>query len=123
MAKRSEQKIIKASKTRLYAAIYKHDLTVAAACREMGYSDSYLSTMLGDFGGITERAAITIERFFGITRDEYEVKEPAETAPAPAAIPESVDPAEMPDILKMTKDEIHDLLYSAIVKAILDALE
>lgn len=119
----SKQKIIKANKTRLYAAIYKRGLTVAGACEEMGYSDSYLSTMLGDYGGVNERTAITLERFFGITRDEYEVTEPAETAPAPPAIPESVDPAEMPDILKMTKDEIHDLLYSAIVKAILDALE
>lgn len=118
-----EQKIIKADKTRLYAAIRGRGLTVAAASRKMGFSDSYLSTMFGDYGGVSERAAKYLEAFIGITRDEYEIKEPAETKPAPPAIPESVDPAELPDILKMTKDEIHDLLYSAIVKAILDALE
>ena len=120
---RTEEKIIKADKTILYAAINKRGLSAAAACRKMGHTDSYLSTALGQYGGINERAAKSLEAFIGITRDEYEIKEPAETAPAPAAIPESVDPAELPDILKMTKDEIHDLLYSAIVKAILDALE
>lgn len=120
----NKQKIIKADKTRLYAAIYKRGLTVSGACKEMGYSDSHLSTMLGDYGGINERTAITLERFFGITRDEYKVTEPAETAPAPPAVMSIMpDPPELPDILKMTKNELHDLLYSAIVKAILDALE
>lgn len=118
-----EQKIIKADKARLYAAIRRRGLSVAAACKEMGHSESYFATALGQYGGINERAAKSLEAFFGITREEYEIKEPAETKPAPAAIPESVVPAELPDILKMTKDEIHDLLYSAIVKAILDALE
>lgn len=116
-----EKKIIKADKTKLYAAIRRRGLTVAAACRKIGYSDNYFSTMLSGCGGLSERAAKYLERFLGITRDEYEIKEPTEARPA--AIPESVDPAEMPDILTMTKDEIHDLLYSAIVKAILDALE
>ena len=120
---KNEQKIIKADKARLYAAIYRRGLTVTAASREMGFSESYLSTSFGDYGGVSERTAKYLEAFIGITRDEYEIKEPAEPAPAPAAIPESVGPAELPDILKMTKDEIHDLLYSAIVKAILDALE
>lgn len=117
-----EQKIIKADKTRLYAAIRRRGLSVAAACKEMGHSESYLSTALGQYGGINERAAKVLEAFFGITRDEYEVKEPAEPAPA-AIVSVMPDPPELPDILKMTKDEIHDLLYSAIVKAILDALE
>lgn len=121
---RMEQKIVKANKTRLYAALYKRGLTVSAACKEMGRGESYLSTSLGQYGGVNEQTAITIERFFGITRDEYEIKEPAETAPTPPAIMSIMpDPPELPDILKMTKDEIHDLLYSAIVKAILDALE
>lgn len=121
---RIEQKIIKADKTRLYAAINKRGLNVAAACREMGRGESYLSTSLGQYGGVNEQTAKMLEVFFGITRDEYEIKEPAETAPAPAAIVSVMpDPPELPDILTMTKDEIHDLLYSAIVKAILDALE
>ena len=63
-----------------------------------------------------------MEAFIGITRDEYEIKEPTKPEP-PAIVSVMPDPPELPDILKMTKDEIHDLLYSAIVKAILDALE
>lgn len=117
-----EQKIIKADKARLYGAIYRRGLTVTAACREMGFSESYLSTSFGDYGGVSERTAKYLEAFIGITRDEYEIKEPAEPAPA-AIVSVMPDPPELPDILKMTKDEIHDLLYSAIVKAILDALE
>lgn len=120
----NEKKIIKADKTRLYAAIRERGLSVAAACRKMGFSDSYLSTSLSDCGGINERAAKCLEAFVGITREEYEIKEPAETEPAPPAIVSVMpDPPELPYILKMTKDEIHDLLYSAIIKAILDALE
>lgn len=121
---KNEQKIIKADKARLYAAIRRRGLNVTAACREMGRGESYLSTSLGQYGGVNEQTAKSLEAFFGITRDEYEIKEPAETAPAPPAIVSIMpDPPEMPDILKMTKDEIHDLLYSAIVKEILDALE
>lgn len=119
---KNEQKIIKADKAKLYAAIRGRGLSVAAACRKMGFSDSYLSTSFGDYGGVNERTAKYLEAFIGITRDEYEIKEPAEPAPA-AIVSVMPDPPELPDILKMTKDEIHDLLYSAIVKAILDALE
>lgn len=116
------QKIVKANKTRLYAALYKRGLTVAAACKEMGRGESYLSTSLGQYGGVNEQTAKSLEAFFGITRDEYEIKEPTEPEP-PAIVSVMPGPPELPDILKMTKDEIHDLLYSAIVKAILDALE
>lgn len=120
---RKEQTIVKADKNKLYSELKKRGLSASAASKEMGFEGTYISKALSLYGGINERAAKAIEKFFGITRDAYEIKEPAETEPAPAAIPESVDPAEMPDILTMTKEEIHDLLYSAIVKAILDALE
>lgn len=70
----AQKNMIKVDKNKLYAELKKHNTTPAEASRAFGYGDTYISNACYE-GRINKTTMLLLERFYGITRETYEVTE------------------------------------------------
>ena len=113
--------MVSVDKEKLNAAIAKRGQKPSWISVEMGHAGNYLSTSASKYGAIHEHAAKYLELAYNIKREEY-APASADTKAAQPVL-EIKGGADMPELLTMSKTELHDLLYSAIMKALLDALD
>lgn len=114
--------MVSVDKEKLNEAIAKRGQKPSWISTEMGHASNYLSTSASKYGAIHEHAAKYLELAYNIKREEY-APASADTKAAQPVLEINGEGADMPELLTMSKTELHDLLYSAIMKALLDALE
>ena len=113
--------MVSVDKEKLNAAIAKRGQKPSWISVEMGHASNYLSTSASKYGANHEHAAKYLELAYNIKREEYAPASVDTKAAQPVL--EIKGGADMPELLTMSKTELHDLLYSAIMKALLDALD